>query len=43
MEDINPDVRPSPEELENKYPKLEFFEEIFAFDPEFNFQKCVDV
>ena len=28
---------------ESKYPKLEFFEEIFAFDPEFNFQKCIDV
>jgi hypothetical protein len=43
MENVNPDIRQTPEDLESKYPKLEFFEEIFAFDPEFNFQKCVDV
>ena len=36
---LDPDQR----DLEKQHPKLEFFEEIFAYDLEFNFQKCVDV
>lgn len=39
--DQNPDLRG--EHIKSLQPKLEYFEEIFAFDPEFNFQKCVNV
>lgn len=35
VQDSNQDARP--EQMEKLYPKLEYFEEIFAFDPEFNF------
>jgi hypothetical protein len=38
--DANPDTR---ETMEKLHPKLEYFEEIFAYDMEFNVQKCVDV